>query len=311
MLHVAACSPHPSLQVAQLRAERRSFKPDPRFEAVVASIRRGDFGWEDYFTPLLNAIDGAVGGDTYLVANDFAPYIEMQVKSGGVKGLGCLDEVDCAVALLLCPSSKPTSHQPLDPCRTTWTRCTATQSAGTACRSPRSRARASSRPTAPSRSTRRASGSARPARCPRVLSRREPSCSPWTPHALLPETAACRVVVCYLMAAPSTAVRASAEQLCSIACGHPHCPPPAHQGCTPGPCSWSPRQSALACASVTRSGRRDLLPGSPAASCAGETTCGRVASETAGRRAAHVWPVEQLTPAHVTPAGFRVVDDLL
>jgi hypothetical protein len=49
-------------------------------------IRSGQFGWEDYFAPIMDAI--TVGGDYYLVANDFIPYIEMQVRnSAGVNGV--------------------------------------------------------------------------------------------------------------------------------------------------------------------------------------------------------------------------------
>jgi starch phosphorylase len=62
--------------VNRLRAERASFKPDPRFESVIAMIRRGDFGWADFFEPLCAAVSGP--GDYYLVANDFPAYIEAQ-----------------------------------------------------------------------------------------------------------------------------------------------------------------------------------------------------------------------------------------
>jgi hypothetical protein len=44
-------------------------------------IRSGHFGWEDYFAPIMDAI--TTGGDYYLVANDFIPYIEMQVGPWG------------------------------------------------------------------------------------------------------------------------------------------------------------------------------------------------------------------------------------
>jgi len=65
-------------EVAQLRAERRGYKADPRFDAVVKQLRSGAFGWEDYFAPILDAI--TTGGDYYLVANDFVSYIETQDK---------------------------------------------------------------------------------------------------------------------------------------------------------------------------------------------------------------------------------------
>jgi len=64
-------------EVARLRGERRNFKPDPRFDAVVAKIRSGAFGWEDYFAPIMEAITAS---DYYLVANDFVPYIDAQAK---------------------------------------------------------------------------------------------------------------------------------------------------------------------------------------------------------------------------------------
>jgi hypothetical protein len=57
---------------------------------VVRMIRSGHFGWEDYFAPIMDAI--TTGGDYYLVANDFIPYIEMQVgiskSTPGVHMLG-------------------------------------------------------------------------------------------------------------------------------------------------------------------------------------------------------------------------------
>ena len=50
---------------------------DPRFEAALASIRKGDFGWEGYFDQLLESLNGSA--DYYLLANDFASYLEAQV----------------------------------------------------------------------------------------------------------------------------------------------------------------------------------------------------------------------------------------
>lgn len=43
-------------QVPRLRAERKNFTPDPRFMHVVNMVQSGQFGWEDYFTPIMNAI---------------------------------------------------------------------------------------------------------------------------------------------------------------------------------------------------------------------------------------------------------------
>ena len=65
-------------QVPGLRAERRGFKPDPRFEEVCNLIRSGWFGWPDYFMPVVDAITGDKGGDYYLVANDFPSYLKAQ-----------------------------------------------------------------------------------------------------------------------------------------------------------------------------------------------------------------------------------------
>lgn len=63
-------------QVLNLRAQRPTYVPDPRFTAVVNMIRSGAFGWEDYFAPICDAITKT---DYYLVANDFAPYLDAQV----------------------------------------------------------------------------------------------------------------------------------------------------------------------------------------------------------------------------------------
>ena len=39
-----------------MRAERKTFTPDPRFTHVVELVRSGYFGWEDYFGPIMDAI---------------------------------------------------------------------------------------------------------------------------------------------------------------------------------------------------------------------------------------------------------------
>jgi starch phosphorylase len=69
------------LQVAKLRAERKTLVVDPRFTHVVDMVRSGHFGWEDYFGPIMDAI--TTGGDYYLVANDFPGYLESQVGCWG------------------------------------------------------------------------------------------------------------------------------------------------------------------------------------------------------------------------------------
>ena len=52
-------------------------QPDPVFEHVVGMIKKGQFGWEDYFGDLVASI--TTGPDYYLVANDFVSYLEAQV----------------------------------------------------------------------------------------------------------------------------------------------------------------------------------------------------------------------------------------
>ena len=41
-------------------------------------IRKGVFGWADFFEPLVDSV--TTGGDYYLLANDFPSYIEAQVR---------------------------------------------------------------------------------------------------------------------------------------------------------------------------------------------------------------------------------------
>ena len=45
-----------ALQVPRLRAERKTLTVDPRFTHVVDMVRAGYFGWEDYFSPIMDAI---------------------------------------------------------------------------------------------------------------------------------------------------------------------------------------------------------------------------------------------------------------
>ena len=52
-------------------------QPDQRFEHVVSLVRKGTFGWADFFEPVMDSITS--GGDYYLLANDFPSYIEAQV----------------------------------------------------------------------------------------------------------------------------------------------------------------------------------------------------------------------------------------
>ena len=66
MLHERTCAKFAS-----------SVQPDQRFEHVVSLIRKGTFGWADFFEPVMDSITS--GGDYYLLANDFPSYIEAQV----------------------------------------------------------------------------------------------------------------------------------------------------------------------------------------------------------------------------------------
>lgn len=50
---------------------------DPEFTATVDLIKRGTFGYEDFFSDVLDSITH--GADYYLLANDFQSYIQAQV----------------------------------------------------------------------------------------------------------------------------------------------------------------------------------------------------------------------------------------
>lgn len=52
-------------------------QPDARFLHVLDLIERGEFGWADYFAPVVESVRGS--RDFYLVANDFPSYIQTQV----------------------------------------------------------------------------------------------------------------------------------------------------------------------------------------------------------------------------------------
>jgi starch phosphorylase len=65
--------------VPQLRKERKNLKTDKRFDAIMADIEGGMFGDKEYFKPLVDSISNMkVGNDWFLVANDFASYLEAQ-----------------------------------------------------------------------------------------------------------------------------------------------------------------------------------------------------------------------------------------
>jgi hypothetical protein len=47
---------------------------------VLDMIRNGTFGWADFFQPLVDSLTGTVGGDFYLLGNDFPAYLDAQHK---------------------------------------------------------------------------------------------------------------------------------------------------------------------------------------------------------------------------------------
>uniref|UniRef100_A0A383VH92 Alpha-1,4 glucan phosphorylase n=1 Tax=Tetradesmus obliquus TaxID=3088 RepID=A0A383VH92_TETOB len=65
--------------VPQLRKERKNLKTDKRFDEIMADIEGGMFGDKEYFKPLVDSISNMkVGNDWFLVANDFASYLDAQ-----------------------------------------------------------------------------------------------------------------------------------------------------------------------------------------------------------------------------------------
>lgn len=65
--------------VARLRKERKNFKTDPRWDAVMKDIDSGMFGDKEYFKMITDAVNNMkVGNDWFLVANDFASYLDAQ-----------------------------------------------------------------------------------------------------------------------------------------------------------------------------------------------------------------------------------------
>lgn len=53
----------------------------PRFDAIMADIEGGMFGDKEYFKPLVESISNMkVGNDWFLVANDFASYLDAQAE---------------------------------------------------------------------------------------------------------------------------------------------------------------------------------------------------------------------------------------
>jgi starch phosphorylase len=66
-------------EVPKVRAAgRASWHVDQRFADACAAIRHGEFGWADYFAPLVDSI--TTGSDFYLLGPDFASYLEAQAR---------------------------------------------------------------------------------------------------------------------------------------------------------------------------------------------------------------------------------------
>jgi len=63
---------------------------DPEFKATVDVIRQGVFGYEDFFSDVLDSITH--GSDYYLLANDFQSYIKAQVSSMFLTVYDCSDQ---------------------------------------------------------------------------------------------------------------------------------------------------------------------------------------------------------------------------
>uniref|UniRef100_A0A1D2AFX8 Alpha-1,4 glucan phosphorylase n=1 Tax=Auxenochlorella protothecoides TaxID=3075 RepID=A0A1D2AFX8_AUXPR len=66
--------------VPRLRAERKDFTDyDPRYTKALKAVKDGEFGDADYFEDLVDSItDMTKGNDWFLVANDFATYMDAQ-----------------------------------------------------------------------------------------------------------------------------------------------------------------------------------------------------------------------------------------
>lgn len=66
--------------VPRLRQERKDFKDyDPRWTAALKMVKDGEFGDADYFADLVDSVnDMTKGNDWFLLANDFATYMDAQ-----------------------------------------------------------------------------------------------------------------------------------------------------------------------------------------------------------------------------------------
>ena len=63
-------------KVPQLRREREYFNVPESFNNIINQVRGGEFGWSDFFGPVMDAVCGS--RDYYLLANDFEDYLRAQ-----------------------------------------------------------------------------------------------------------------------------------------------------------------------------------------------------------------------------------------
>ncbi|KAK3285146.1 Acid phosphatase pho1 [Cymbomonas tetramitiformis] len=68
-------------EINALRAARQTSSVDPRFHAALKMLRDGEFGWADFFEPIIKAVEGTTpGSDFYLLGPDYASYLEAQQR---------------------------------------------------------------------------------------------------------------------------------------------------------------------------------------------------------------------------------------
>lgn len=66
-------------EVSGLRETRKDFETDPRWDELMELIEEGEFGDKEFFKVLVDSVhDMDVGNDWFLLANDFATYLEAQ-----------------------------------------------------------------------------------------------------------------------------------------------------------------------------------------------------------------------------------------
>ena len=65
-------------EVPPARKNRAAWVVDPRFHAACEAVRKGMFGWPDFFAPVIDSV--TTGPDFYLLGLDFKGYLEAQAK---------------------------------------------------------------------------------------------------------------------------------------------------------------------------------------------------------------------------------------